>query len=44
MVLTVFVGVNGDDDLLSVAWNGLNSGVEAERVLVRKSKRGEKLN
>jgi hypothetical protein len=38
------LSVNGDDELLVVAWDGLNSRVEAERRFVRKSESGKKLD
>jgi hypothetical protein len=38
----VIVGVNGDIKFPPLAWNGLNSGVEAEKLLVRKSESGKK--
>jgi hypothetical protein len=38
----VIVGVNSDVELPPLAWYGLNSGVEAEEVLLRKSEDGKK--
>ena len=43
-VLLVVVGVNGDVELSPITCDGLNSGVEAERLLVRKSEGGKKFN
>jgi len=42
--LLVVVGVNGDDELPSITWNGLNSGIESERLLVGKSKGGKEFD
>jgi len=42
--LLVVVGVNGDDELPPVIWDGLNSGVEAERLLVGKSEGGKEFD
>jgi hypothetical protein len=36
--------MNSDDELLLVAISGLYSGVEAERLLVRKSESGNEFN
>jgi hypothetical protein len=42
--LPVIVGVNGDDELSSVTWDRLNSGVKAERLLVGKSEGGKEFD
>jgi len=42
--LLVIVGVNGDDELPPVTSDGLNSGVETERLLVRKSEGGKEFD
>jgi hypothetical protein len=42
--LLVVVGVNCDDELPLVAYVGFNSGIEAERLFVRESESGKKLD
>jgi hypothetical protein len=44
MVLLVVVWVNGDDELPPITCDGLNSRVEAERRLVRKSEGGKEFD
>jgi hypothetical protein len=42
--LLVVVGVNDDVELPPFTYNGLNGGVEAERLLVRKSEGGKEFD